>query len=64
MEKIFANELGNTIHLQVVEKQLEGVAGIYIYIAGPTSATELHITRREAEVLHRELSLTLGSLSE
>ena len=61
MDKIkkFTNELGNTIELKVSEKNIEGAPGIVIFIAGPTSDIEIHITRKEAEVLSKELANVL-----
>ncbi len=44
----FANELGNTIILQVKEEKRHDVSGVFVYIAGPDSDTELFVTRQEA----------------
>lgn len=59
--KTFPNELGNEITIQVVEKVINGVDGVQISIAGPTSDTEVHITRLEAKVLLEQLSTVLHS---
>jgi hypothetical protein len=58
--KIFSNELGNTITVQVQEQVINGIDGVFITIEGPTSKTDLHITRAEAKVLFEQLRLTLG----
>lgn len=58
-EKVFTNELGNQIKIDVSEKEIEGVGGIFIEIEGPTSSTELHITKEEARVLYDELGVLL-----
>ena len=57
--KHFKNELGNEIEIQVSEKDIDTAEGILLSIAGPTSDTEIHITRLEAEVLHEELGKAL-----
>jgi hypothetical protein len=51
----FQNEIGNSIELEVVEKEISEVPGILISLSGPTSDTDLHITREEAKVLIEEL---------
>ena len=55
----FPNELGNQITVQVAEKVINGVDGVSISIVGPTSDTEVHITRLEAKVLLEQLSTVL-----
>lgn len=68
---VFTNELGNTITLSVVEKPIDGVQfstkrhmkhlpGVLISMEGPTSLSENHITRMEAEVLFEQLRRALG----
>ena len=57
----FTNELGNAIQVRVSQEEVSGVPGICIYMAGPTSMTELMITRQEAEVVLEELQQALGS---
>lgn len=57
--RVFVNELGNGIQLRVLEKDIEDIPGILIAIAGPTSDTELHITRGEAEILREQLCRVL-----
>lgn len=54
-EKVFINELGNEITLSVTKKEIDGVDGVLIYIKGPHSDTENHITQKEAEELYCEL---------
>ncbi len=56
----FTNELGNTISVVVEQKEIEGIDGIYIAIAGPASEATLHITRKEAVVLSQQLVKTLS----
>ncbi len=60
-KKTFTNELGNTITVQVFEKEIEGVPGILLAIAGPTSDTEIHITRLESRVVYEELGRVLSA---
>jgi hypothetical protein len=55
----FVNELGNAIAVSVVEKDIDGVGGVLISISGPTSTTENHVTRMEAEIIYRELGKVL-----
>jgi len=43
----FRNEKGNDIYLRVSEEPIQGDPGILLYIAGPDSDTEMHITRQE-----------------
>lgn len=57
---VFTNELGNEIEVSVTEKEIDGVDGVLIFIAGPTSDTENHVTRMEAEIIYRELGKVLG----
>jgi len=58
----FINELGNTIKLHVSKKDIEGVDGVLMHIEGPTSDTDVHITRKEAEVLYEELGKILDEV--
>ncbi len=51
----FINELGNTIKIELTEKEIENVEGIFFSIEGPTSVTEVHITKEEARVLKNKL---------
>ncbi len=55
----FRNEIGNEIEIRVSEKDIDRVRGVLLWIAGPNSDTEMHITRLEAEVLHEELGKAL-----
>jgi hypothetical protein len=56
----FVNELGNTIMVEVTEKEIEGVDGVLIHIEGPTSETDNHVTRMEAEKIFDHLKAVLG----
>lgn len=60
-QKTFVNELGNEIKLSVSEKEVDNVSGVLVSIAGPSSDTEVHITKEEAKVLLRELQEVLES---
>ncbi len=53
--RTFENELGNAITVRVARQAISGVEGVALAIEGPTSMTELHITRREASVILEEL---------
>ena len=63
-EKKFTNELGNQIHVQVSSKETHGVPGVMISISGPTSISENHVTRLEAEVICEGLKLLLNKNSD
>jgi len=54
-EETFENELGNEILIQTEEAAIDGVPGVRLYIAGPSSNTEVRITRMEAVVLCEQL---------
>jgi hypothetical protein len=56
----FVNELGNPITVTVSEKEIDGIPGVLMSIAGPSSNTENHVTRLEANVIREQLSLLLG----
>lgn len=43
----FRNEKGNDIYIRANEEPILGVPGILLYVAGPDSDTEMHITRQE-----------------
>lgn len=43
----FRNEKGNDIYIRANEEPIEGVPGMLLYVAGPESDTEMHITRQE-----------------
>jgi hypothetical protein len=69
-KEVFVNELGNKITLQVTSKPIDGVQastkkpivgtpGILIVLEGPTSVSENHITRKEAEKLYEQLGRVL-----
>lgn len=49
----FQNEKGNNIYIRATEEPVHGVPGVLLYIAGPDSDTEMHVTRQEGlELLH------------
>lgn len=52
----FINELGNTIIVDVTNLPIDGVEGINIHIEGPTSETDNHVTRMEAEKILSHLA--------
>lgn len=52
----FINELGNTITVDVTSLPIDGVDGINIHIEGPTSETDNHVTRLEAEKILSHLT--------
>ena len=54
--KSFTNEIGNKISIEVTEQVINGVDGILIAIEGPTSQTEVHVTRMEAKILVEQLN--------
>lgn len=60
LAKHFRNELGHDIDIQVEKRELAGVDGILISIAGPDSDTDVHITKVEAQVLYETLASVLG----
>lgn len=43
----FRNEKGNDIYARVSEEPIQGVPGVLLYLTGPDSDTEMHITRQE-----------------
>ena len=63
-EKKFTNERGNEIVVRVTEKETHGVPGVVIFIAGPISDTENHVTLLEAEVIHEELGRVIKELKK
>jgi hypothetical protein len=54
----FRNEKNNDIYMRISEEPIQGVPGFLLYVAGPDSDTEMHITRQEGI----ELSLLLSKL--
>lgn len=56
----FQNELENAITVDVSAKDIDGIDGILIHIEGPTSETDNHVTRLEAEMIFQELEKALG----
>ena len=55
----FRNEQGNDVYLRVNEEPIHGVPGILLYVAGPDSDTEMHVTRQEGLELLMLLSKLL-----
>jgi len=55
----FTNEKGNTIYMRANEEPIQGVPGILLYLNGPDSDTEMHVTRQEALELMSLLSKLL-----
>ena len=55
----FINELGNRINVEVKTQDIDSYPGVLITIEGPTSISENHITRKEAEVLYERLGKAL-----
>jgi hypothetical protein len=53
--KEFINELNNSIKIKTAKTEVAGVPGVSISIIGPTSETEVLITRAEAGVLEEQL---------
>ena len=47
------------MYLRISEEPLQGVPGMLLYIAGPDSDTEMHITRQEGLELLSLLSKLL-----
>lgn len=56
----FTNELGNKIELAVYSLPTDGIEGVMIFLRGPTSDTENHITKMEAEKMYEQLGHLLG----
>lgn len=52
----FRNEKGNDIYLRLSEEPIQGVPGILLYVAGPDSDTEMHITKQEGREILELLS--------
>jgi hypothetical protein len=52
----FTNEIGNHITIEIGDAEIAGVQGVRMFIAGPTSDIESTVTRKEAEVLHHQLT--------
>ena len=55
----FRNEKGNDIYARITEEPIQGVPGVLLYLAGPDSDTEMHMTRQEAVELMALLSKLL-----
>lgn len=55
----FRNEKGNDIYMRASEEPIHGIPGILLYVAGPDSDTEMHITRQEGIELFMLLSKLL-----
>lgn len=56
----FKNELGNEIEVAVYSEEIAGVSGVMIFIRGPESDTENHVTKMEAEEIYKQLGKLLG----
>lgn len=63
-EKKFVNELGNEIIVRVTDKETCGLPGVLLFIAGPKSDIENHITLMEAEVICEQLSLVIEQIKK
>lgn len=55
----FRNEKGNDIYVRASEEPVHGVPGILLYIAGPDSDSEMHVTREEGLELFKLLTKLL-----
>lgn len=51
-EYSFKNELDNQITVDVYKKEIDNIPGVMIYISGPDSESENHITMKEAEMIY------------
>lgn len=56
---MFTNELGNAIVVRVDSLDTDGFPGLMIEITGPKSSHTNHITLKEAQHIHRNLSRIL-----
>lgn len=63
-EEKFTNELGNEILVHVSEKETHGAPGVSIFIEGPTSDTENHVTLLEAEAIYKCLGLLIEEMKK
>ena len=57
--KQMVNEIGNSVTVHVSEKDISGVRGVLLSIIGPSSETDIHVTRLEAEAMRDQLILLL-----
>lgn len=55
----FRDEKGNDTYVRATEAPIGGIPGILLYVAGPDSDTEMHVTRQEALELMNVLSKLL-----
>lgn len=55
----FRNEKGQDVYVRASEEPLHGTPGILLYIAGPDSDSEMHVTRQEGLELLAVLSKLL-----
>jgi hypothetical protein len=55
----FTNELGNAIYVRAREEPIGRTPGIVLYLAGPDSDMEMHVTRQEAVELLQALARIL-----
>ncbi len=58
--KEFVNELDHDIAITIEGESIDGVPGVNISISGPDSEAENIITRKEAEMLLKELEAFLA----
>lgn len=63
-EEKFVNEFGNNITVRISERDIRGVKGVMIFIAGPTSDTENQITLMEAEIIYKQLGLLIKKMKQ
>jgi hypothetical protein len=55
----FQNERGNEVYIRASEEPIHGIPGVLLYVTGPDSDTEMHITRQEGLELFALLSKLL-----
>ena len=55
----FRNERGNDLYVRASEEPLHGIPGVLVYLAGPDSDAEMHVTKQEAIELFKILSKLL-----
>lgn len=59
----FTNEKGNDVYVRANEEPIAGIPGILLYISGPDSDMEMHVTRQEGLELMNLLSKLLKPAS-
>jgi hypothetical protein len=55
----FTNERGSEVYIRASEEPIQGVAGVLLYVTGPDTDTEMHVTRQEGLELLTLLSKLL-----